>query len=168
VTLSIHHPGKLGNIRAFENGLLALNKLDVSRRLLRHGIIVFLLGLATGLVMVMAIQLFTNPRLALAGHMVGVTTGMFLMLLGLVVEKVLLSTRALAVTFWSAVYGAYGNWVATVFGALCGTHAMTSLASAGRAGLPWQEFTVTVLFTTSGIATIVACVTVLIGLGKRS
>ena len=41
--------------------------LDTSRRLLRQGMIVFLLGLATGLVMVVAIKLFENPRLALAG-----------------------------------------------------------------------------------------------------
>lgn len=144
-----------------------MNKLDVSRGFLRHGLIVFLLGLATGLVMILAIELFKTPRLALAGHLVGVTTGMFLLLLGLVVEKVELSTRSLTVTFWSAVYGAYGNWVATVFGALFGTHAMTSIAGAGSAGLPWQEAIVIVLFTTSGAATTVACVVVLMGLTKR-
>lgn len=144
-----------------------MNKLDTSRGLLRHGLIVFLLGLGTGLVMVVGIQVFKNPRLALAGHLVGVTTGMFLLLLGLVVEKVEMSSRSLAVAFWSALYGAYGNWGATVFGAIFGTRAMTSIAGAGHSGLPWQEAVVTVLLTTSGITTIVACVLVLIGLGKR-
>lgn len=144
-----------------------MNKLDTSRRLLRHGLIVFLLGLGTGLAMVAGVELFKNPRLALAGHLVGVTTGMFLLLLGLVLERVEMSTRDYAVTFWSAVYGAYGNWAATVFGAVFGTRSMTAIAGAGHAGLPWQEAVVTVLLTTSGVATIVACVLVLIGLRKR-
>ena len=68
-----------------------MDKFNASRRLLRHGLWVFLLGLGTGLVMVAGVPIFANPRLALAGHLVGVTNGMFLLLLGLVVEKVDLS-----------------------------------------------------------------------------
>ena len=144
-----------------------MDKLETSRRLLWHGLMVFLLGLGTGLVMVVGIDLFKNPRLALAGHLVGVTTGMFLMLLGLVVEKLEIPSSRLMVSYWSALFGAYGNWAATVFGAICGTRAMTPIASAGHGGLPWQETTVTILFTASGITTILACVVVLLGLGKR-
>lgn len=143
-----------------------MNKLDASRRLLRHGLIVFLLGLATGLAMIIGVDLFENPRLALAGHLVGVTTGMFLLLLGLMVDKVEMSARALTVTCWSALYGAYGNWAGTVFGAIFGTRTMTAVAGAGHAGLPWQETTVGVVLTTSGATMVVACVLVFLRLGK--
>jgi hydroxylaminobenzene mutase len=145
-----------------------MSKLDVSRGLLRHGLIVFLLGLATGLPMISGVDVFKNPRLGLSGHLVGVTTGMFLLLLGLVVERVEMSTRAFTVAFWSALYGAYGNWVGTVFGAVCGTRAMTAIAGAGHEGLPWQEATVSVVLTTSGVTMIMACVMILMRLGKAS
>ena len=135
-----------------------MNKCDASCGLLRHGLIVFLLGLATGLAMLVRVDLFTNPRLALAGHLVGVTTGMFLLLLGLMVDKVEMSARTLGLGFWSALYGAYGNWAGTVFGAIFGTRAMTAVAGAGYAGLPWQEVTVSVLLITSGGTMVVACV----------
>ena len=144
-----------------------MNKLDTSRRLLRHGLIVFLLGLGTGMLMVVSFKLFKNPRLALAGHLVGVTTGMFLMLLGLIVEKTEMSARALTITFWSALYGAYGNWAATSFGAIVGTRAMTPIAGAGYSGLPWQEATVAILLVSSGSTMLLACVLVLMGIGKR-
>ncbi len=116
--------------------------------------------------MLVAVDLFTNPRLALAGHLVGVTTGMFLLLLGLMVDKVEMSTRALTVAFWSALYGAYGNWAGTVFGAVFGTRAMTAVAGAGHAGLPWQETTVSVVLITSGGTMVVACVLFLTRLTK--
>ncbi len=144
-----------------------MDKRDAIRRLLRHGLVVFLLGLGTGLVMIVSIRVFKNPRLALASHLVGVTTGMFLLIFGFVVERIEMSPRALVVTFWSALYGAYGNWAGTTFGAVFGTRAMTAIAGAGYAGDPWQEAVVVILLATSGIATTVACVLVLIGLGKR-
>ena len=82
------------------------------------------------------------------------------------VDKVDMSARALSVAFWSAVYGAYGNWAGTVFGAVFGTRAMTAVAGAGHAGLPWQEMTVSVVLTTSGGTMVVACLLFFMGLTK--
>ena len=53
---------------------------DPRRRLLWHGMFLFLLGLLTGFVE----QQFTNPRMGLAAHLEGVMNGIFLLALGAV------------------------------------------------------------------------------------
>ncbi len=47
---------------------------DSKRRLLWHGMFLFLLGLITGFVE----QKFSNPRMGLAAHLEGVMNGIFL------------------------------------------------------------------------------------------
>jgi hydroxylaminobenzene mutase len=137
-----------------------------SRRLMQHGLIVFLLGLGSGLAMVTPAELFANPRLALSAHLVGVSTGMFLILAGLLMERVTLSPAERTATVWLAAYGAYGNWGGTIVGAIYGTQALTKIASAGTSALEvtWPETAVTILLTTSGFAAIAACGMLLWGL----
>src|SRR6476660_9772116 len=65
---------------------------DSSRRLMWHGMFLFLLGLLTGLVE----QHFTNPRMGLAAHLEGVMNGTFLVALGAIWVEVRLSARAKA------------------------------------------------------------------------
>jgi hydroxylaminobenzene mutase len=132
--------------------------------MLRHGLVVFLLGLVTGLVMTGPFDIFKNPRLALSSHLVGVTGGMFLVIAGLLVDRVRLAARLLAVTSWLALYGAYGNWIGTSLGAIFGTRTLTVVTAEGHSGTAWQEMTVGVVLITSGIATMVACVILLVGL----
>jgi hydroxylaminobenzene mutase len=132
--------------------------------MLRHGLVVFLLGLFTGLVMTGPFDIFKNPRLALSSHLVGVTGGMFLVIAGLLVDRVRLAARLLAITSWLAVYGAYGNWFGTSLGAIFGTRTLTVVTGEGHSGAAWQEMTVGVVLFTSGIATMVACVILLVGL----
>lgn len=135
---------------------------------MQQGVLVFLLGLFAGLAMVIRPGVFTNLRLALSAHLVGVSTGMFLMLAGLLLERARLSSRLATITFWCALYGAYGNFVATLLGAIFGTIALTAIAGAGYEGLPWQESLVSFLLTTSGTTMIAACVILLVGLsGNR-
>jgi hydroxylaminobenzene mutase len=132
--------------------------------MLRHGLVVFLLGLLTGLVMTRPFDIFMNPRLALASHLVGITGGMFLVIAGLLADRVRLAVRLLAVTSWPALYGAYGNWFGTSLGAIFGTRTLTVVTAEGHSGTAWQEMTVGVVLFSSGIATLVASVILLAGL----
>ena len=54
--------------------------MEYRRRLLFHGIALFLLGLLTGL----AEQHFANVRMGLAAHLEGVMNGIFLLAVGAV------------------------------------------------------------------------------------
>jgi hydroxylaminobenzene mutase len=58
--------------------------------LLFLGFLLFLLGLLTGLI----VPVFTNPRLAVSSHIEGVLNGVFLIVLGLVWHKLVLSDKA--------------------------------------------------------------------------
>ena len=121
---------------------------DRRRRLFWHGILLFLLGLVTGLVE----QRFRNPRMGLAAHLEGLMNGTFLLALGAAWSEVRLSPRAAAVAYASALYGAYANWVTTALAAVLGTAAMTPLTSGDFRGEQWQEILVTLGFVSVGVA----------------
>jgi (hydroxyamino)benzene mutase len=135
---------------------------DSKRRLIWHGMFLFLLGLLTGFVE----QKFVNVRMGLAAHLEGVMNGIFLIALGAVWGEVRLSARLKPATFWIALYGAYMNWVATALAATFGAAALSPITAAGHSALPWQEGLITVLFLTVGTATITASVLVLCGLRR--
>jgi hypothetical protein len=63
--------------------------MDSRRRLIWHGMFLFLLGLLTGFMETK----FTNPRMGLAAHLEGVMNGTFLIALGAVWMKVRLSLK---------------------------------------------------------------------------
>src|SRR5690242_10412882 len=137
---------------------------DSKRRLIWHGMFLFLLGLLTGFVETK----FTNQRMALAAHLEGVMNGTFLVALGAVWMEVRLSAKLKALAYWSALYGAYVNWVATALGAAWGIAALSPITSAGHHALPWQETFVTALFMSVGVAIVGASVLVLWGLRRQS
>lgn len=109
--------------------------MDKERRLVRHGFVLFLLGLLTGF----AVYRLTNPRMGVTAHLEGVTNGMFLILLGLAWTRLgALSGRAQSVVFWTALVGAYANWFFPLFSAVVGA-GFPPLAGAGFTTQPWQE-----------------------------
>lgn len=134
------------------------------RRLIFHGMFLFLIGLITGFLE----QKFVNPRMGLAAHLEGVMNGTFLIALGAVWSEVRLMPRTKIATFWLALYGAYVNWLATMLAAGFGTAALSPITGAGHSGLPWQEQFITALFMTVGLATVATAVLVLWGLRKRA
>lgn len=137
---------------------------DTNRRLMWHGMLLFLLGLITGLVE----QKFVNPRMGLAAHLEGVMNGTFLVALGAVWTQVRLSPRLKVAAYWSALYGTYVNWVATTLGATFGAAALSPITSAGHSALPWQEGFVTALFMTVAITTVGSAVLILLGLRRAA
>ena len=69
------------------NSLRAANPTPYGDRLLRLGVLLFLLGLLTGF----AIPALTNPRMGLTSHLEALMNGMFLVLLGLLWPRLALS-----------------------------------------------------------------------------
>ncbi|MCC6144839.1 MAG: hypothetical protein IT368_13620, partial [Candidatus Hydrogenedentes bacterium] len=96
-----------------------------SRRLLQLGILLFLVGLLTGF----AMPVFVNPRMGLASHLEAILNGIFLVVLGLLWERLALGRGALTFAFALVIYGTFANWLATFLGALWGAGTMMPLAS---------------------------------------
>lgn len=137
---------------------------DRQRSIIWHGFFLFLIGLLTGL----AEPHVTNPRMGLAAHLEGLMNGTFLIALGAVWQNVRLSPGLSAGTYWSALYGTYGNWITTSFAAITGTKSMTLLSGAGYGGSPWQEALVTAGFITVGIAMLAMTALTLWGLRRTA
>src|SRR5712692_4462744 len=105
---------------------------DANRRLIWHGMSLFLLGLLTGFVE----QRFANMRMGLAAHLEGVMNGTFLIAVGAVWVEVGLSVPTKAIAYWTALYGTYGNWVVTTLAAVFGTSSLAPIAGAAHSAQP--------------------------------
>lgn len=135
-----------------------------NRRLMFHGMVLFVLGLFTGF----AEQHFANVRMGLAAHLEGVMNGTFLVAIGAIWEHVRLSPTKLTIAFWIGLYGTYANWLITMLAAVFGTAALSPITGAGHSGQPWQESFVTAGFMSVGIAIVLFSLLVLWGLRARA
>jgi len=135
-----------------------------ARRLLAAGAILFLVGLLSGL----AVPVVTNPRMGLAAHLEGVMNGTFLIAVGAVWTRLVLSTRQRTAAAGLLLYGTYANWLFITLAALLGTSAATPIAGAGHAGAPWQEDLVTAGLVTVAIAMIAATALLALGFVRRA
>ena len=134
------------------------------RRLMWHGMLLFLLGLITGLLE----QRFTNVRMGLSAHLEGVINGILLLALGAAWIEVRLPYPVKVAAYWTALYGAYANWLVTSVAAAFGTAASSPITSAGHRGQPWQESFVAMGFLTVSIAIIATSILILWGLRGRA
>lgn len=134
------------------------------RRLMWHGMFLFLIGLLTGF----AETHFANMRMALAAHLEGVMNGTFLLALGAAWNEVRLSPPTKAIAYWTALYGTYANWLVTTLAAAFGTAALSAITAAGRSGQPWQESLVTGGFLSVGDTIVASSLLVLWGLRARA
>jgi (hydroxyamino)benzene mutase len=132
------------------------------RRLMFHGMCLFLLGLLTGF----AEQHVANIRMGLAAHLEGVMNGTFLLALGAVWPNVKLAPTTSTIAFCLVLYGTYANWFITLLAAIFGTAALSPITGVGHSGLPWQESLVTAGFMSVGIVIVLASGLVLWGLRK--
>lgn len=136
--------------------------VELRRRLLWHGMFLFLLGLGVGLVE----PQFSNPRMGLAAHLEGVMNGTFLLAIGAAWTEVRLGARTKAVAYWTVLYGTYANWAFTTLAAVFGTAAMSPITAAGYSGAPWQESLVTLGFVSVGLSIVVASLLLLWGFSR--
>jgi hydroxylaminobenzene mutase len=133
----------------------------LGHKLVRHGMILFLLGLLTGFV----IPLMRNPRMGLASHLEAVMNGMFLILLGLIWQKLRLSVGAFKWGYALSLFGTYTNWVTNLLAAIWGAGAeMLPIAGGGYQGVAWQEVLIKVGLGSLSLAMIAVCIIVLWGL----
>lgn len=135
---------------------------DTQRRLIWHGMFLFLLGLLTGF----AESNFANVRMGLAAHLEGVMNGIFLVALGSAWAKVRLSPPLQTIAFWATLYGAYANWVMIGLAAVFGTKALSPITGTPQGGQPWQETVVTVGLMSVGVAIVAGTVIILCGLRR--
>jgi (hydroxyamino)benzene mutase len=137
----------------------------LGRRLLRYGIVLFLLGLVTGRL----VQSLAVPRMGLSSHLQGVMNGTFLVTLGLVWPHLRLAGVFLRAAYWLALAGAYLNWAVTLAAAAWGAGAATMpLAAGDHRGAPGQELALLVGLRALNVATFASCFLVLWGLRGNS
>jgi (hydroxyamino)benzene mutase len=136
--------------------------LDRQRRLIWHGMFLFLLGLLVGL----AQGQVANPRMGLAAHLEGLMNGTFLVALGAIWTFIKLSPTLTALAFWTVLYGTYANLFVTTVAAVLGANAMSPITG-GQGAPAWQEAFISGGFITVGIAMIVSSVLILWGLRRR-
>jgi hypothetical protein len=104
-----------------------MNERRYPEKLLWSGMILFLLGLVAGV----ASPAFRNPRLGLSAHLEGVMNGMFLILIGLLWDRVRLTPARARIVFVLLLWAGYVNWLACVLGGAFGASRMTPIAGGG-------------------------------------
>jgi hydroxylaminobenzene mutase len=133
---------------------------SLSRELLIHGTVLFLLGLVNGLV----VQRFLNPRMGLSSHLVAVQNGLVLWVLGLIWPQLRLTPPAQSLTAWCAIVGLYAIWLGLLLAGIWGASRATPIAGAGHSTTRGKERIVALLIIVGSLAILVATVLVLYGL----
>lgn len=133
---------------------------QTSRQLKMLGMVLFLLGLITGL----AVMNTKNPRMGLAAHLEGVMNGTFLVVAGFVWNELKISAGLKKTLFCMLVYGTFVNWLSTLLAAIFGTSKTTPLAGAGYLGTALQENIVTAGLISIALAMVFSLVVIIYGL----
>ena len=129
-----------------------------ANRLIFLGLLLFLLGLTVGLF----VQNMKNPRMALSAHLEGVMNGMFLMVLGLIWKRLVLSKLLLIATFRLAVYGTFANLIAVITAAITGIGKMMPIAG-GQEGAEITDGLISFLLISLALSMLAVCIITLIG-----
>jgi len=132
----------------------------IQQQLLVSGTVLFLLGLLIGF----AIPALPNPRMGVTVHLTGVQSGMALWALGLMWQRMALSTGMQRTAEVLAILGLYAIFASLLLAALWGTSRATPIAGAGRHASFAHETIVTVVVTGGSLAIVVATALVLWGL----
>ncbi|WP_298446517.1 hydrogenase [Gordonia sp. (in: high G+C Gram-positive bacteria)] len=124
------------------------------------GLVLFLLGLLTGLVN----GAVRNPRMGLASHLQGMTNGPFLIIAGLLWPYLNLPHGWQVVTVVLLAYGTYANWLATQLAAIWGGGRRFAPAAAGdHVARPGRERVIDFLLASLAPAMIAATALLIAG-----
>ena len=127
-------------------------------KLIFFGLVLFLIGLIVGLF----IHNMANPRMALSAHLEGVMNGMFLMILGLIWKRLILSKAMLTASYLLVIYGTFANLLAVLLAAATGFGKMMPIAG-GKDGGGALEGIITFLLISLALCMIAVCTMVLVG-----
>jgi hydroxylaminobenzene mutase len=131
------------------------------QRLLRAGVLLFLLALLVGL----GVPRFTVPRLALSTHLLGVMQGTFLLVSGLVWPRLNLTRTLSRAGSYVAVYGCVAAWTANLLGAFWGAgNSMLPIAAGQARGSGVQERIIALALVTAAVSLISVAILMLWGL----
>jgi (hydroxyamino)benzene mutase len=123
-----------------------------AKTLLFAGAVLFLVGLAQGVV----IMNFANPRMGLSAHLTAVQCGMALMIFGLAWPFVRLGRGLLKAAMWSGIFGMYVVWAAITLGAIVGISRALPIAGQGFSAGPVMELVVQTIVTIGGVSCLVS------------
>lgn len=133
---------------------------DIQKTYVVLGLVLFLLGLLTGL----AIPALKNPRMGLAGHMVGMTNGPFLIIVGLLYPHLNLSHTWDVITLVLLAYSSFANWTAMQLGSMWGAgRRFAPVASGEHQASAAKERTVDFLLASLAPVIIAATIILIIG-----
>lgn len=136
----------------------------MNRNIVRHGFVVILLALVSGLF----VQMMPIPRLGLSAHTIGILSGALLIAIGAVWPLFSLSARQQKILYWSWLYSSYVNWLGCLLGAVAGAGKATPVASAGTVGPAAAEAVVGVLLVSVAVASFIAVGLSIFGLRTRA
>jgi hydroxylaminobenzene mutase len=128
------------------------------------GTLLFLLGLLTGLMLAMAPGIAANPRGMLAAHLEGVLNGIFLIVVGLMADRVRLSLRVSGIWVGLLLFGTFGNWITTTIAGVSGASQAMPIAGAGHHAAPAVEQFILITLVSAAFAMIGAVGMLLFGL----
>lgn len=138
-------------------------KEQQSGRLIFFGMFLFLLALVVGL----GAPLLANPRLGISCHVEGVLNGIFLIILGLIWNRLALSGRWLIITYRLSIYGTFSNWFAYLIASIFNAGRHLTIATKGKEGAPLADNIIDFLLVTLTIAMLTICITIIIGLYRN-
>lgn len=138
-------------------------KKQQANKLIFLGFLLFLLGLIIGLI----VPLFANPRMGVSSHIEGVLNGMFLIILGVIWDKIKLTDRWLKIAFWLAIYGAFTNCIGILIAAIFNGGKMLGVMANGKEASPLIEGVVGFSLISLSIAMLIVSILALIGLKRN-
>lgn len=136
---------------------MATNKK--SAQLIFWGMVLFFLGLLTGLL----IPAMSNQRMGLSAHLEGILNGLFLMILGLIWPKLKCPPPMLKLIYILVLYAGFANFAAVLLAGFTGAGKMMPIAG-GTEGTAMMEFVISFLLITLTISILAAAVLLLYGL----
>ena len=134
----------------------------MNRLQIQLGFVLIMLALLSAFGM----PLFRSPRLGLAAHVVGITGGLVLIVMGALARSFVLGARASAVMMWSWVYSAYANWLGSLSGAITGASRLTPIAGAGTSADALSEGIVSFLLMSLALAALIGTALAVYGFRK--
>jgi hydroxylaminobenzene mutase len=124
------------------------------------GVALFFGGLISGFV----IPKLKIPRMGLTSHLEGTANGTFLIVVGLIWDRLNLGDVWSAIAFWTLVYGTWANWLATLLAGIWGTGNVTPIGSGGSTGKRAHESIVTAMLIGTAVADVVGVAILFVGL----
>jgi hydroxylaminobenzene mutase len=122
-------------------------------RLIQIGCLLFLVALLVGIM----VPSFAVPRLGLSTHLLGITQGIFLMVIGLVWPRLRVPRPIGTAGMFLVLYGCFGPWTGNLLAAILGAgNPLLPLAAGPARGTALQEGIIAILLRSGAMALIAA------------